>query len=668
MLPASHFCRQRSTPWTAKACLGAALLLLGACGSPSTQLSGSGRDARALLAERQDPEPAGRFRPAVVLPTPPLVTKADVGVPLSALTGRGAELEDVLLSLFAGSDLNILVGDDVRASMSFDVKADTMEGAFTSLLGHLDLSWRVQGDYVVVEPSERRVWSVDLPAVTDDDGTSALDSQARLWDELLGQVNDLLGSRGQAVARPAAGTLEVLAPPSLQDLAADQIDAFQQTLLHPVRMHAQLIEVALPAGSPSLDWSALAEALGQLPPPAGQPLPLGLLRTGDLLTALAAQGEVTARMPLRVTTRNGSPARLNLPDGRGGEVTVRLLPRASSDGSVDLSVEHPAGPQSMPRLEAARASLASGRALVLSGPSREQQSETQVSVLGGLFSRSEPLSETVQSLIVLSPAVSDAGLVMGSPAGHARPAEGLLERKPSPGSKAPTGTLSRAGLAAALFAQACTDLKTGALRRALHRFERATELDPQRTDALLHAAALHLRTGRPSEARQLSEQALTRAPDDVLALTLAGLSTLAEGRPGDAVNRLRRAWTQKPGAVTATNLAAGLIEAGDIAQAQLVLSEHHADEQVLYEPHLDRAWLHLLNSELAAARTELMQAATLGAPSADERMLVLQRMVAVLERSEGARPDELRNKRLPVELEDLVDPDRSPGHFLSGWH
>lgn len=647
------------------------LVIAVGCSAPGPGLSASdgSLDVTSPSGHALTPSSNLPFRPAVILPVPPLTASTADGVPLDAFSGRDAALEDVLLSLFAGSELNILVGDEVRQTLSFDVKATTMEGAFASLLGHLDLAWHVKGDYVVVERQEQRTWPVELPAVTTDDGTSALDVQAQLWDELEAEVSLLLGSHGQVVARPAAGTLEVVAPPSLLDLVADQVDAFQRTLLRPVSLTARRLEVHLPDGAADLDWQALAAALGTSTPPRDGALDLGLAGVGGLVSALAAQGELHAGPLLSATTRNGSPARLELPDSRGEVLSLRLLPRAADDGSIDLSLEREVGrADEVARMGSARMTLSSGRALALAGPVRDVTVEEDVPALGGLFHSTQESQRRVATVLILEPTVGETGLALGTVPPTQRESGHLLDREPLASTTSKTASITRSGLSAALYDAGCQALTDGHDRRALGLFRRATELDPARSDAWLHAAAIELRTGRADEARRLAGHALLRNGDDVLALTVAGLADLAEGVTHDALARLQRAYSLKPCAVTATNLSAAMLEAGDLERARLVLSESFPLELELFEPHLDRAYVHLADGELSAARTALLSATTLGAPAADQRMVTLQSLVHALEQSLGLVAIEGDQAVLPAGIEGLVDPDRSPNHFLSGWH
>jgi len=655
--------------WRALTLLAAAALSA-SCSSHRPAVAMAGREWDGSLPSSYAlPTSAARpFRPAVVLPVPSMQPDDRAGVPLSALSGHEAALEDLLLSLFAGSELNILVGDDVRRSMSFDVKDTTMEGAFVSLLGHLDLAWRVQGNYVVVEQHEQRTWSVVLPAVASDDGTGALDVQARLWDELTDEVSMLLGSRGQVMARPAAGTLEVVAPPALLNLVADQVDAFQRTLLRLVTISARLLEVELPDGVSDLDWQALAAALGRPAPPRDGALDLGIPGVEALLAALAKQGQLRAGPALTATTRNGSPARLHLPDARGDVLELRLLPRAGEDGSIDLSLEREAGGAGeRRRMASARSSVSSGRMLALAGPVTSVSVETSASSFGGIFSTTTSVQRRVASVLLVEPSVGESGLTLGAVPAARRDATQLLQRRPPAVSEQGKTAISRAGLSSALHAAGCQALSDGHDRQALALFGRASELDPSRPDPWLHAAAIELRTGRPHEARRLAARALSIDPADVLALTLVGLADLAERRLGEAHKQLARAYAARPCAVTATNLAAALLEAGDLAQARMVLSEQHPLESELFEPHLDRAYIHLSDGELSAARTELLLAANLGAPLADQRMMTLEAMAHAL-RLELGDEAAIDVRKLPSGLEDLVDPSRSPDHFLSGWH
>ena len=647
--------------------LVAIVALSSACVQPRRTLSGSGTDLPgSVQGEPLAADALQRFRPAVVLPTPPLILEAVEGVPLAALSGREAALEDVLLSIFAGSELNILVGDDVRRTLSFDVKGTTMEGAFTSLLGHLDLAWRLQGDYVVVERQEQRAFALELPTVATDDELSTLDAQDRLWDELTAELAGLLGSRGQVVSRPASGTLEVVAPPSLMALVADQIDAFQRTLVSPVRLSARLVEVHTPQRGTSLDWEAVSAALGIDGPRHDGALDLGFASVDELLAALSAQGDVTLLSAVRATTRNGSPARLALPLGPDGDLAVRVLPRSATDGSIDLSVERPVtGADGVTRVGAARASVSAGRALVLTGPRHDLEGRSGHTLFGGIFAGRDPLASSVHTLLVLEPLVTDLGLAASGAEPGAHPAERLLDRPAQAGLLGKRTSVTRAGLAAALHTAGCQALVAGHDRQALGLFQRVTELDPLRLDAWLHASALQLRTGRALEAARLADRALALGGDDLLALSLRGLADLADDNPGAALPFLRRAYSLRPCAVTSTNLAAALIAGDRLDEARLILSEHHADEAELYQPHLDRAFLHLVTNELTAARTELLAAATLGAPAGGERMVQLQYMAHRLDATLGADDD---RPALSDAIQALVDPNSAPDHFLSGWH
>ncbi|MEZ5988458.1 MAG: hypothetical protein R3F30_04930 [Planctomycetota bacterium] len=108
----------------------------------------------------QAPEPAAEpFRPLLVLPLPALAQGDRKGTKLETLSGRDSSIQDVLLSLFKDSDINLLVDPDVHGTATFDVKGSTVEHAFETLLRTLDLAYEWDGEFLRVRARKREMFT-----------------------------------------------------------------------------------------------------------------------------------------------------------------------------------------------------------------------------------------------------------------------------------------------------------------------------------------------------------------------------------------------------------------------------------------------------------------------------------------------------------------------------
>jgi len=228
----------------------------------------------------------------------------------------------------------------------------------------------------------------------------------------------------------------------------------------------------------------------------------------------------------------------------------------------------------------------------------------------------------------------------GSLQGRAEAAQAPDARVPeapiTPGAPDRGITVTKKGLADHQLATAERNLANNDPHAALSAIEKALELEPARTDALVAGAVLLERRGHRARARSMLERALAQSPEDVVALTSRGTLELDDGSPLSARRWFERAHTVAKSAVTASNLAAALIATGAVTEARDLLRTF-ATDTAPPEAHANLAYAELSTGNVEAARQSLDRALLGGADARNPRVVALERLVTDAQRAAAER-------------------------------
>lgn len=377
-------------------------------------------------------------------------------------------------------------------------------------------------------------------------------------------------------------------------------------------------------------------------------------------------------------------------------VTLQVRPMIGEDGLLSCSITPrvreqigtvvtPDGLVTVPVLSEREATttvrVADGQSIALGGLRSTRKSETRQGVpflmnvpwVGQLFSSTVQERDEVELMIVLVPRVLDDTWIAeevgrgahrlvqlrrgfqwnsigldehrtedwtnGSLQGNAQAALSPEARTP-PVAPAPLPadrgmTVTRKGLADHLLAGVERDLAKSDVHTALAAIERALDLEPNRTDALVAGAVLLGRRGEHARARAMFDRAFAQSPDDVTALTGRGALELEDGSPYAARRWFERAHTIGKTSLTATNLAAAMLAVGQPAEARDLL-RGLAGASSPPELWANLAFAELATGDIAKARQCVDQALLSGADARNPRVVALGRLVADAERKAAA--------------------------------
>lgn len=429
-----------------------------ACASPDV----NPQRGDAPVARAAGQAAPAHFRPMTVMPVPVALEESATGTPLAALSGRNTPTQEVLLTLFKDSDLNLLIDPDVQGAATYDIKGTTVEHAFDSLTRYLDLAYEFEGDFVRVRRHEDRTFHLDLISAGGE-GT------ADLWGLVKSEIPELVGEDGKALVNAVAGTVQVRAKPS----AVRRVESYLDTLFHrasgQVTIEARVLEVRLRdefrlgvnwqllGGLLSGDytgalgggqWGALGASAG------GDAMRFGILKTDDFsvfIDALEGQGQVRVLSSPRVSTMNNVPATLKVVDqipviereiidSEGGVrtqfdirfveagITLDVTPQVGSDQHITVQVKPviteqtgtvttPDGLQTEPILSTREANsilrVGDGQAMVIGGLRFLRKDETSTGVpgtsrlpfLGGAGRNQVQQAEEVELVVMLIPRI-----------------------------------------------------------------------------------------------------------------------------------------------------------------------------------------------------------------------------------------------------------------------
>ncbi|MEQ8766898.1 MAG: tetratricopeptide repeat protein [Planctomycetota bacterium] len=310
---------------SARVRLGALLAgtLLASCHAPSDD------------TPKERPKPLAADAPLLLLEPPPgLFAPEEEGVRLEDLSARDADVASLLFSLFEGGDVNLLVADDVRGSLSFDFRRTTLEEGFLSLLDLAGLTFRRDGDFLVVTGTDSKTIDVDYPLPLDLQGGEGTTATAPdLWELLEQNLPDLLEDEdraGRVIVNALAGKVVLSGSPRGIRRAEAFLREVQESVDRQVIVETEVFEVTLsnefrlgvsysffPEFLNSTRTGLLADgaALSQSASAGGTALRFGILKRDAysvLVDMLQQMGETRILSAPRVSALNNRPARISV--------------------------------------------------------------------------------------------------------------------------------------------------------------------------------------------------------------------------------------------------------------------------------------------------------------------------------------------------------------------
>lgn len=420
--------------------------------------------------QAQAPELPAPLTPLVVADT--LAPGAVPAAPARARRGgnfrfRDTAVRDAIRLLFQGSDLNVLVDDDVQGRITADFTAATSEQVLAAVLRSQGLAMTYQDGYARIGLHDRRIFHLDYVAGP---------AYAPLWEEIATQVRALLTPDGKVTVSPATGTLIVADRPENLDQVEAHLHHLEEIIGRQVLIEAKVIEVTLnDSFQLGVNYGLFPRALGIGPGVGGAAtggnallqsfapsvggIQFGLFRTGDfsaLLEALHAQGQVNMLSSPRVATLNNNPAVIHVTeqvpvvsrevvsgeidptnsiaryDVTFEEAGIRLevTPQIGADGGLTILVHPrvtevsgeittPDGLQTLPILNERETEtvlkVRDGESIVLGGFIQKRRTEDvskvpglgSLPLIGPLFRSTNQKEDRVELLILLTPTVLD---------------------------------------------------------------------------------------------------------------------------------------------------------------------------------------------------------------------------------------------------------------------
>ncbi len=353
------------------------LLCLAAC----TTMNMPEQSPNAVI---ETPRPS--YQPMLLLPLPELAGEENEGARLESFVGRDTPVQEILLSMFRDSDINILLDTDVDGSLTFDIKNTTVESAFEALLRSLDLSYEWDGSFLRVQRLVRRSFDVDILSASSESSGSGGGGQGEQdqgdsspWSSMEEDLSLILGEEGSLLINDIAGIVQVEARPSTILQVRDYLDSMVRRVNNQISLEARILEVSLnDEFALGVNWQLLPDFLNtnelgtlaggamisQTAASGGTALNVGILKTDNwelFVDALETQGQVRVLASPRVSTMNNTPASLRvvnqLPiidreviDSLGGlrtqydvrfvdaGVNLQVTPQIGSDGMITVRI------------------------------------------------------------------------------------------------------------------------------------------------------------------------------------------------------------------------------------------------------------------------------------------------------------------------------------------
>jgi MSHA biogenesis protein MshL len=233
---------------------------------------------------------------------------------LFTLAVRDVDIRDVLRTFGKRTDLNIIVGPDVKGTVTADLKRVTLEEALSAVVSPLGLEYTRTGNFIrVFLPTlETRIFTVSYLSTTRTGGTSlsATAGGARgggigaggggggsgagasssvssadsvdFWGDIEKNLGNLISKEGKVVVNKTAGIVAVTDLPRNLQRVARYIELIEGSVQRQVLIEAHIVEVTLTRDyEAGINWSLIPRDL--------RIAPLGKV-SGTLSTTTAAAG------------------------------------------------------------------------------------------------------------------------------------------------------------------------------------------------------------------------------------------------------------------------------------------------------------------------------------------------------------------------------------------
>jgi len=261
-------------------------------------------------------------------------------------------LADALRLFARANSLNIVVGPEIKGSVTVDFQGLSLRKAMVALLDAHGFYWVKEGELMIVRRLETRTFTIDyIRLVRSGIGRSVAKSTSgsssgsssgsgggtvqvgqedsvKFWEELEQQLKTMISEEGRFVVNRLSGTIQVTDLHRRVEEIAEFLSLLRRSLYRQVEIEARIYEVALNDDySLGIDWSridlgtvdgttgslALENIIGI---PAGgftaKAVSTTLSFVGGsfdaMLTALHEQGEVRVVSQPRLLTMNNQPA------------------------------------------------------------------------------------------------------------------------------------------------------------------------------------------------------------------------------------------------------------------------------------------------------------------------------------------------------------------------
>ena len=421
-----------------------------------------------------------------------LESSATVEAPEATYSFRAQDLPlpDAIALFSRVNELNIVVGPEVEGAVTVDFKGLSLERAMMALLDAHGYYWDKKGDLIIVRRLETRTFVLDyirlersgtgrnkanVSSGGQDAGEVTLSQkdEIKFWEEIEGQIQNLLSEEGRLVVNRLSGTIQVTDLHRRVEEVATFLASVRRSLYRQVEIQARIYEVTLRDDySLGINWDKIALQGGKgslqlaniIASPIGGIIAKATTTTlswdeGDfegVLQALSEQGEVKVISQPRLLTLNNQPALIKVgtdqsfftstvTQGTGGtgnivteQVTtitsglvLAVTPQISEDGWIMLDVSPiitrltdtitSANGSTAPVLDVKQTGslvrLRDGEMVVIGGLIQEQMSETERKVpilgdipfLGRLF-RGTYQAKTISELVIfITPRIVKAG-------------------------------------------------------------------------------------------------------------------------------------------------------------------------------------------------------------------------------------------------------------------
>lgn len=260
-------------------------------------------------------------------------------------------LADALRLFARANSLNIVVGPEIKGSVTVDFQGLSLRKAMVALLDAHGFYWVKEGELMIVRRLETRTFTIDYirlvrsgsgrseaKSTSSSSGSSSgagggtvqvgQEDSVKFWEELEQQLKTMISEEGRFVVNRLSGTIQVTDLHRRVEEIAEFLSLLRRSLYRQVEIEARIYEVALfDDYSLGIDWSridlgtvdgttgslALENIIGI---PAGgftaKAVSTTLSFVGGsfeaMLTALHEQGEVRVISQPRLLTMNNQPA------------------------------------------------------------------------------------------------------------------------------------------------------------------------------------------------------------------------------------------------------------------------------------------------------------------------------------------------------------------------